>query len=182
MNSIQGRIWALIGAVVLAASVAYSVPQNYRSGNQLEQKIRKELVKLPYYGVFDNLSFSVNGGTVTLYGQVVKPTTKSDAEHSIARVAGVSRVINRIEVLPLSSFDDSLRQRTYRAVFSEGGLYRYALGANPSIHIIVSHGHVTLEGVVANRGDAQRAYIAARTVPGSFSVTNHLRIEEAGRS
>jgi len=181
MNSIQGRIWALIGAVVLAASVAYSVPQNYRSGNQLEQKIRKELVKLPYYGVFDNLSFTVNAGTVTLYGQVVKPTTKSDAEHSIARVAGVSRVINRIEVLPLSSFDDSLRRRTYRAVFSQGGLYRYALGTNPSIHIIVARGHVTLEGVVANRGDAQRAYIAARTVPGSFSVTNHLRIEEAGR-
>jgi len=182
MNSIQGRIWALIGAVVLAASVGYSVPQNYRSGNQLEQKIRKELVKLPYYGVFDNLSFSVNGGTVTLYGQVVQPTTKSDAEHSIARIAGVNQVINRIEVLPLSSFDDSLRRRTYRAVFSQGGLYRYALGANPSIHIIVARGHVTLEGVVANRGDAQRAYIAARTVPGSFSVTNHLRIEEAGRS
>ena len=181
MKAIKGRILALLGAIVLAASVAYSVPQKYRSGNQLEQKIRKELVKLPYYGVFDNLSFSVNGGTVTLYGQVVEPTTKSDAEHSTARIAGVSRVINRIEVLPLSSFDDSLRQRTYRAVFSQGGLYRYALGTNPSIHIIVSRGHVTLEGVVANRGDAQRAYIAARTVPGSFSVTNHLRIEEAGR-
>ena len=183
MKSIKRKFWAIMVLVGLMAAVTYSAPPSYGpSDRQLEQKIRKELVKLPYYGVFDNLAFSVNGGTVTLYGQVVRPTTKSDAEYRIAHLAGVNHVINRIEVLPLSSFDDSLRQRTYRAVFSQGGLYRYALGANPSIHIIVNRGHVTLEGVVANRGDAQRAYIAARTVPGSFSVTNHLRIEEAGRS
>ena len=112
MRSIKGKIWALLGAIVLAASIAYSVPQKYRSGNQLEQKIRKELVKLPYYGVFDNLSFSVNGGTVTLYGQVVKPTTKSDAEHQISRIAGVNRVLNRIEVLPRERLLGARRERT----------------------------------------------------------------------
>jgi hyperosmotically inducible protein len=108
----------------------------------------------------------------------VRPTTKSGAERSVARVAGVSRVINRIEVLPLSSFDDSIRQSAYRTIFNTGGLYRYAMGANPSLHIVVNRGHLTLEGVVANEGDRRMAYIAARTVPGAFSVTNNLRTDE----
>jgi len=100
------------------------------------------------------------------------------AEHRVARLAGISRVVNKIDVLPLSSFDDSLRWRTYRAVFSTGGLWRYAMGANPSIHIIVDGGHVTRKREVANQADAQLAYMAARSVPGSFSVTNNLRVEQ----
>jgi osmotically-inducible protein OsmY len=108
----------------------------------------------------------------------VRPTTKSDAEHRIARLTGINRVVNKIEVLPMSSFDDSLRRRTYRAVFSTAGLSRYAMGANPSIHIVVDRGQVTLEGVVANQADAQLAYMAARGVPGAFSVTNNLRVEQ----
>jgi hyperosmotically inducible protein len=163
-------------AIVLAAMTVVASPVT--SGSPLEKKIRKELVTLPYYNVFDNLAFKVDGGTVTLYGKVVRPSTRSDAEHRVARLAGVSRVVNKIEVLPLSSFDDSLRWRTYRAVFSTGGLWRYAMGANPSIHIIVDRGHVTLEGEVANQADAQLAYMAARSVPGSFSVTNNLRVEQ----
>jgi hyperosmotically inducible protein len=86
-------------------------------------------------------------------------------------------VINNIQVLPVSSFDDSIRARAYRAVFRSGSLYRYAMGANPSIHIIVNRGHITLEGVVSNKMDSQLAYMAARGVPGAFSVTNNLRIE-----
>ncbi|MCA1816384.1 MAG: BON domain-containing protein [Acidobacteria bacterium] len=133
---------------------------------------------LPYYGVFDNIEYSVaNDGTVTLYGQVVRPTTKSDAEYNVKRVAGVARVVNKIEVLPLSSFDDSIRASAYRTIFNTGGLFRYAMGANPSIHIVVDRGHLTLEGVVANEGDRNLAYIAARTVPGAFSVTNNLRTD-----
>src|SRR2546425_4793455 len=115
MKSIKRKFWAIMVLVGLMAAVTYSAPPSYGpSDRQLVKKIRKELVTLPYYGVFDNLAFEVNGGTVTLYGQVVRPTTKSDAEHRVARLSGVTRVINRINVLPLSSFDDSIRLRTYR--------------------------------------------------------------------
>jgi hyperosmotically inducible protein len=134
-------------------------------------------VTLPFYGVFDNLAYEVNGDTVTLHGQVVRPSTRSDAEHRVRRLDGVSRVVNQIEVLPLSSFDDSIRYRAYRTVFGTGSLYRYAMGANPSIHIVVNRGHLTLEGVVGSEGDSRFAHIAARQVPGVFSVTNNLRVE-----
>ena len=142
----------------------------------LEKKVRHELVMLPYYGVFDNLAFQVNGNTVTLYGQVIRPSTRHDAEARVKRIEGIDRVINNIQVLPLSSFDDQIRRRVYRAVFGSGGLFRYAQGTNPSIHIIVASGHVTLEGVVDNNGDKNLAYLRANGVPGVFSVTNHLRV------
>jgi hyperosmotically inducible protein len=186
------RIIAFVVALMLAASTAVTAlatprEQAQRSqrrtqtrGDQwMTERIRKELVMLPYYGVFDSLAFKLEGDTVTLSGQVVRPTTRSDAERRVAKIEGVERVINRIEVLPLSSFDDSIRLRTYRAVFGRGGLYRYGMGANPSIHIIVNRGHVTLDGVVANQMDRQLAYLAASSVPGVFSVTNNLRVERA---
>jgi len=184
MKTIKSKIVGLVAALLVVASAFIAVPaaasgQPAESGRQME-RIRKELVTLPYYGVFDNLAFKVEGDTVTLYGQVVRPTTRSDAERRVERIEGVERVINNIEVLPLSSFDDSIRAQTYRAIFRSGGLYRYAMGANPSIHIIVDHGHVTLEGVVSNQMDAQLAYLAANGVSGVFSVTNHLRVEHAG--
>jgi hyperosmotically inducible protein len=177
MKSVLSRLTALVAAMCLAASFAVAAPS---VGAQPSSKsVRKALVMLPYFGVFDNLEYSIGtDGTVTLTGQVVRPTTKSGAERSVARVAGVSRVINRIEVLPLSSFDDSIRLSAYRTIFNTGGLYRYAMGANPSLHIVVNRGHLTLEGVVANEGDRRMAYIAARTVPGAFSVANNLRTDE----
>jgi len=139
--------------------------------------VRKELVTLPYYGVFDNLAYKVEGDTVTLYGQVVRPSTRKDAERRIRKIEGVDRVVNNIEVLPVSGFDNTIRARAYRAIFRTGSLYRYAQGANPSVHIIVRNGHITLEGVVANRMDSQLAYTAASSIPGVFSVTNNLRVE-----
>ncbi|PWT94378.1 MAG: transport-associated protein [Blastocatellia bacterium] len=131
---------------------------------------------LPYYGVFDNLAFSINGSSVTLYGQVVRPTTRSDAEHAVKRIPGITRVVNNIRVLPLSRIDDSIRNQTYRSIARTGGLYRYLQGTNPSIHIVVDRGHVTLEGIVSGRGDRTLAYVAANQVPGVFSVTNNLRV------
>jgi len=172
---------AALFALSLAATTALAAPATPKAempdAARIAKSVHKELVTLPYYGVFDNLAYKVEGDTVTLYGQVVRPVTRSDAEHRVARIAGVDHVINQIEVLPLSSFDDSIRIRTYHAVFRTDSLYRYAMGANPSIHIIVDHGHVTLEGVVANKMDRQLAYIAANRVPGVFSVTNNLRLE-----
>jgi hyperosmotically inducible protein len=176
------KLIALLVALTIAASAATAAPVARQHGFEVdrESRIRKRLVTLPYYGVFDNLGYKLDGSTVTLYGQVVRPATRKDAERRVAKIEGVERVINTIEVLPLSRFDDSIRVRTFRAIFRAGGLYRYAAGVNPAIHIIVNRGHVTLEGVVASRGDSQLAYIAANQVSGVFSVTNNLRIEREG--
>ena len=144
---------------------------------QLGRRVRHELVTLPYYGVFDNLAYSINGGNVTLYGEVVRPTTRSDAERRVKRIAGVKSVVNNIKVLPLSRFDDQIRAATFRSIANMGGLHRYLRGTNPSIHIVVDRGHVTLEGVVSGEGDRTLAYHAANRVPGVFSVRNNLRVE-----
>src|SRR5437764_1864060 len=177
------KIMAVVVVLVIAAMATIAAPAASNnqglSEQQVAQKVRHELITLPYYGVFDNLAYKVEGSTVTLYGQVVQPTTRKDAERRVARISGVERVINNIEVLPLSPFDDSIRAQTYRAIFNAGGLYRYAMGANPSIHIVVRNGNVTLEGVVANDADRQLAYMAASNVPGVFSVTNNLRAERS---
>lgn len=179
MKRLFTTLTSLAAALALSATLAAAAQARGEvSGQQrVSEKIRKELVTLPFYGVFDNLAYSFDGRTVTLYGQVVRPSTRSDAERRVARIAGVERVVNRIEVLPLSSFDDSIRRRAYRRIFGTAGLYRYAMGANPSVHIVVNRGHVTLEGVVANEGDRRLARIAALQVPGVFSVTNNLRVE-----
>jgi len=167
---------SLVAMALLAVAPAVASAQD-ASNPQLGKKVRHELVTLPYYGVFDNLAYSINGGTVTLYGQVVRPTTRSDAEHRVKRIAGVTRVVNNIKVLPLSPFDDRIRAATYRSIARMGGLYRYLQGANPSLHIVVANGHVTLEGVVSGSGDRTLAYMAANRVPGVFSVQNNLRVE-----
>lgn len=164
----------------LTVSAASSRQQRGGGNYGFSESIRKQLAKLPYYGVFDNLAFELNGDTVVLYGQVIRPSTKRDAERRVAKIEGVERVINKIEVLPPSSVDDSIRRRVYNAVFRTGGLYRYAMGANPSIHIVVNRGHVSLEGVVSNRMDSQLAYTAANSVSGVFSVTNNLKVAKEG--
>jgi hyperosmotically inducible periplasmic protein len=138
--------------------------------------VRHQLLMLPYYGVFDNLEFRVEGHDVELFGQVRNPVLKSDAQNVVKRIEGVTSVTNNIRVLPLSNFDDRIRRATYRAVFGGPGLYRYATGANPSVHIIVANGHVTLVGYVGNEMDRNIAYLRANSVPGVFSVTNELRV------
>jgi hyperosmotically inducible protein len=186
MRKVSNVILTIAAVLVIATSAVVAAPvtsgEEGLNRQQLMKKVRKELVTLPFYGVFDNLAYEVQGSTVTLYGQVVRPTTRKDAERRVAKIAGVQQVINNIEVLPLSSFDDSLRIRTYRTLFRAGGLYRYALGANPSIHIVVNRGHVTLEGVVSNEGDKRLAGIVVNGVPGVFSVTNNLRTERGNRA
>ena len=146
---------------------------------RLVREIRHELRMLPYYGVYDWLEFEIQpDNTVVLRGQVVRPTTKSDAEGRVKDVDGVSKVNNQIEVLPLSPSDDRLRGALYRAIYNfNSPLFRYATQSVPPIHLIVNRGHATLKGVVANKGDAQLAYIRARGVPGLFSVKNELIIE-----
>ena len=148
-----------------------------KGADRIAREVRHELVMLPYYGVFDNLAFQVNGSTVTLLGQVTKPTLKSDAGNVVKAVEGVDRVENQIQVLPLSSMDDGIRMAEYRAIYGQAGLDRYALQAVPPIHIIVANGKVTLEGVVATQADKDLAGLRANGVSGVFSVTNNLRVE-----
>jgi hyperosmotically inducible protein len=147
------------------------------SENRIQREVHHELVMLPYYGVFDNLAYRIDGGTVTLFGQVTRPTLKSDAENVVKNVEGVNRVVNNIEVLPVSSMDDRIRLAEYRAIYSQPTLNKYALQAVPPIHIIVKNGHVTLVGVVANESDKNVAGIQAKSVPGVFSVENNLQVE-----
>lgn len=145
---------------------------------QLAGKVRHELVMMPFYGVFDNISFELNDGTVVLHGAVTRPVLKSGAERVVQQVAGVTSVINRIEVLPLSPFDDSIRLRVLRAIYGQPALQRYQLGTQASIRILVKNGEVTLEGVVLNDMERNIANIQANAVAGVFKVNNHLRVEK----
>ena len=119
----------------------------------------------------------MDGDKVTLLGQVARPILKSDAENAVKHIEGVRHVDNQVEVLPLSPFDNQIRLRAYYAIYGFGALNRYALGTHPSIHILVKNGNVTLAGVVANSMDRDLAYMRAQGVPGAFSVTNELRVE-----
>lgn len=148
--------------------------------SHIQKEVRHELLMLPYYNLFDNLSFKVDpGGVVTLMGQVTRPTLKSDAGNVVKRVEGVTQVINNIEVLPLSPNDDRIRREIARAIYSNPALSdRYGFQAMPSIHILVKNGNAVLEGVVANQADKNIAGIQAKSVPGVFSVTNNLQVEK----
>jgi hyperosmotically inducible protein len=174
-----GMVLALVAAAAAVMPITANTNNAAEGAEKTLKKIRKELVTLPFYSVFDNLAFRYEEGVVTLYGQVSRPTLRKDAERVVERVAGVDQVINKIEVLPLSNFDDRIRVAVFRAIYRQPGLDRLALQAVPPIHIIVKNGNVTLEGVVPNRGDATRAFIAANGVPNVFSVTNNLRVEKS---
>ncbi len=156
------------------ATVGFAQP----SEQKIIKEVRHELVMLPYYGIFDNLAYRVDGSKVTLFGQVVDPVLKSDAGKAVKRIEGVEVVDNEIEVLPVSPIDSQIRIATYRAIFSKPPLQRYQLGAVPPIHIIVKNGNVTLIGAVSNEGDKTIAGMAANGVPGVFSVTNNLAVEK----
>jgi hyperosmotically inducible protein len=148
------------------------------AASDLTKEVRHELVMLPYYGVFDNLSYRVDGSKVTLFGQVRDPKLKSDAEKAVKSIEGVSAVENQIEVMPVSASDDQTRIAVYRAIYSKPTLERYQLGAVPPIHVIVKNGDVTLEGVVANDMDKTVAGIAANGVGGVHKVVNNLRTDK----
>jgi len=150
--------------------------------SRIAREVRHELLSLPYYGVFDDLAFNVNGSTVTLLGTVTRPVLKSDAEKAAKSVEGVTQVVNNIEVLPPSPMDDQIRRAVYQAIYGQPALSpRYGFRAVSSIHILVKGGHVTLEGVVANQSDKNLINVAANGVPNVFSVTNNLQVENAGK-
>ena len=161
----------------LALSMNAAEKNEAKGQDRLAREVRHELVMLPNYNVFDNLAFRVDGGAVTLMGQVTRPTLKSDAENVVRKIEGVESVSNQIEVLPASPNDDQIRRAVYNAIFSQAGLQMYSVRSVPPIHIVVNNGNVTLEGVVATETDKNLANVAARGVSGVFSVTNNLRAE-----
>jgi hyperosmotically inducible protein len=118
----------------------------------------------------------VDGSTVTLLGQVTRPSLKSDAENAVKHIEGVEKVDNQIEVLPPSPMDDQLRIALFRAIYGYEPLQKYALGVQKPIRIIVKNGRVTLEGVVDSESDKNLVNLRANSVPGVFSVTNNLRV------
>ncbi len=180
------RLVTLNAIVLIAASAADHkkdhtdafIPGDSNT-SRLAREVRHELVMLPYYGVFDDLAFRIDGSTVKLVGTVTRPTLKSDAENVVKRIEGVTQVENEIVVLPLSPMDDQIRFAAYRAIFGDPSLStRYGYRAVPSIHIIVNNGKITLEGVVANQADKDLAQLRANSVPNVFSVENQLVVEQ----
>ena len=163
-------------ALSLSAGATTSEPISDQGMARIQKQVRHELNMLPYANVFDYMSFTVDGnGIVTLDGEVTNPVLKSDAANVIKRIEGVERVDNKIQVLPVSFFDNGLRLRLYRTIYS-GPLQRYSLGVNKPIRIIVNGGHVTLVGVVDSEMDKNIAGLRANGVPGIFSVDNQLQV------
>lgn len=182
MRYIQAAVICLLLSGIALAQVT-ALPENrHKLGTgtdptaRISREVIHEILMEPYYSVFDNLAFKVDGKTVTLLGQVVNPTVKSDVVSSVRKIEGVENVVDDIEVLPVSPNDDRIRHQLYRAIFSFDGLSRYSWGAVPPIHIIVKNGHATLVGVVDTDNDKNMAGLRANGVPGVFSVKNDLEV------
>jgi hyperosmotically inducible protein len=156
--------------------IAQDTQPSSKAQERIIKEVRHELLMLPYFGVFDFIAFKVDGSTVTLLGEVVRPVLKSDAQNAVKHIEGVENVVNQIEVLPPSSMDDRLRLQLFRAIYQYPALQRYELGVQKPIRIIVKNGRVTLEGVVDSEGDKNLAGVRANGVPGIFSVTNNLQV------
>lgn len=168
-----------LAVVAISLSGAYGqTAASGVSGDSIDRQVRKKINMLPYYEVFDYITYSVNGDTVTLSGKVRNGVNKSDAASAVKRIVGVSNVVNNIEVLPPGGFDESIRRNLLRSVANMGGLSRYLWPVNPSVRLVVDRGHVTLEGYVANQTDSDLARMAASTVSGVFSVTNNLVVDK----
>jgi osmotically-inducible protein OsmY len=174
---------AILLLVLAGAGFAQAPPRGTEHFEQwVSQEVNHQLVMLPWYSVFDNLQYKVNGSEVTLQGQVLSDRTQKDAASRVKGIEGVTKVTNNIELLPASPNDDRIRHAEYRAIFSDSSLQKYSFGAVQPVHIVVKNGHVTLEGVVLNQGDKNLAGIRANGVPGVFSVTNNLHIENSETS
>jgi hyperosmotically inducible protein len=168
------------GLLALATlGTAQDAQLSAKSQERIVKEVRHELLMLPYFGVFDYIAFKVTGSTVTLLGQVVRPTLKSDSENVVKRIEGVEKVDNQIEVLPPSPMDDRLRLQLFQAIYQYPALQKYELGVQKPIRIIVKNGRVTLEGVVDNETDKNLAEMRAKGVSGIFSVTNNLQVSKS---
>ena len=169
-------LFAFSIAIIAFSFVGISAQSISPASLEIAKKVEKSIKKLPRYEVFDHIDFTVDGSVVTLTGKVRNAINKSDAEGYVERIAGVTAVVNNIETLPVGGFDERIRRDLYATISRSGGLSRYLWPVNPDVRLIVERGHITLEGSVYNQGDYNQMNIMARTVPGSFSVTNKLTV------
>jgi len=158
----------------LVAQTQREVPE--RAEQRIQKQVRHEILMLPYFNVFDNITYKVEGYNVTLMGAVTQPALKKQVGNVVKKIEGVQKVDNQIEVLPTSGMDDQLRLRLFHAIYDYEPLQRYAMTVVRPIRIIVKNGHVTLEGVVDSEGDKNLVNIRANGVSGVFSVKNNLRV------
>lgn len=180
------RNFLIIAIAILGFSFVDANAQGYSRANQqpqsaIERKVFKKIMGLPYYGVFDHIAFKVEGGTVTLYGSVVSLGTRKSAENAVRKIEGVDEVVNNIQNLPPSGFDNRIRYQLLRTYANTPALPGYLREPNPSVRIIVNNGHVTLEGYVNNSGTKNLMEMLANGTPGVFSVTNNLSTEKTSR-
>jgi hyperosmotically inducible periplasmic protein len=171
----------------LLAAVAGAMPSKettlpQTANERITRQVQHELLMLPRLSIFDNLVFKVDGDSVILMGQVRHAYLKNEAEGVVKHIAGVERVDNQIEILPVSPFDDRIRLQLARAIFRDPRLFEYSIESRPSIHIIVKNGHVNLEGLVRNQADKYEAGIVANEIPDVFSVQNDLQVENAPKT
>jgi len=178
MKSLVKFIFVVIALVSIGGGAvsAQTYAGGKRPGNtkSLDDQIFKSILRLPNYGLFDHITYQLDGNTVILGGSVVSLGTRKQAENTVRRIPGVQRVVNNIRDLPLSSFDNQIRRSLVRQYANSPGIYRYLQGVNPPVRIIVDNGHVALEGYVSSRGDSNTMRILANGIPGVFSVENHL--------
>jgi hyperosmotically inducible protein len=169
------RLATLI-VVLIAASSAQARASDPDSDYRIFKAAASRVTTYTQFTIFDDVRASVDAGVVTLTGKVTMPYKRKDIEDRIARVEGVRQVVNRIDVLPVSTFDDELRHRIARAIYGNPSFWHYAAMANPPIHIVVDRGRVTLTGVVGSEVEKMLARSIA-TGFGEFSVTNELRTD-----
>jgi hyperosmotically inducible periplasmic protein len=172
-----GALGMTLALLLLAKETAGQSTQT-KVDESLSRMVHHQLLMLPYYSVFDNLTYTIEGSKVTLSGQVVRPTLKENAEAAMRNIEGVVVVVNTIEVLPKSATDNDLRRAVYRAIFEDEVLKQYAVQAVPPIHIIVKNGALALEGSVKSSGDKVLAGEKAAGVSGVQGVANHLVVRE----
>lgn len=166
-------------AVTAFSFVTVNAQSQNISQSAIEKKVFKEINQLPYYGLFDHIAFKVEGGTVTLYGKTNSLGTRKSAERVVKKIPGVIEVVNNIEELPPSSWDNQIRRGIVREFVNSAGIYPYIAGLRPQVRIIVENGRVTLEGYVPNKGTSNLMYMLANRVPGTFEVTNHLIVDRS---
>jgi hyperosmotically inducible protein len=169
----------LAGTGLAADKVNPNVP---RTDDEIAKSVRHELLMYPYYGVFDDINFTVDRAHVTLNGFVTEPVKKSDIEKIVAKLPGVEGVSGNIQVLPLSPMDNRLRRQIAAAIYRFPALSRYGLGTHPSIHIIVNNGHVMLTGVVDSETDKNLAAIRASSAMSFGAIVNNLQVVPPSRT
>lgn len=168
----------LLAAVLAVSFIGANAQSKSTDSRPLSVQIEKKILNMPYYEVFDHISFDIQGNTVYLSGKVLNGMNKSMAENIVEDLPGVEKVVNNIEILPAGGLDNSIRRELLRSITNRGGLARYVSSTRPSVRIIVDRGQVSLEGYVASRSDADALNVLANGASGAFGVTNNLVVNK----